>query len=41
MMATIDKFTTKDSMIRLWRNECMRVFSDRLINEKDKGLVND
>ena len=40
-LATIDKFSTKESLIRLWRNECMRVFSDRLINEKDKALVND
>lgn len=38
---TIDKFSTKDQVIRVWRNECMRVFSDRLINDKDKSLVND
>ena len=40
-LATIDKFTTKEQFIRLWRNECMRVFTDRLINDKDKNLVND
>lgn len=38
---TIDKFMTKDSLIRLWRNECMRVFSDRLVNETDRNLVSD
>ena len=27
--------------MRIWRNECMRVFSDRLVNEVDRGLVND
>lgn len=40
-LATIDKFTTKEHFIRLWRNECMRVFTDRLINDKDKSVVND
>lgn len=26
-------------MVRVWRNECLRVFHDRLINEADKALV--
>lgn len=26
-------------MARLWRNECMRVFYDRLIDDKDRELV--
>lgn len=26
-------------MVRVWRNECLRVFHDRLINEDDKELV--
>ena len=26
-------------MVRVWRNECLRVFHDRLINEVDKQLV--
>jgi|LakMenEpi03Aug12_release.lakeMendotaPanAssembly.Ray.scaffolds.fasta_scaffold3803655_1 hypothetical protein len=25
-------------LVRLWVHESMRVFSDRLINEEDKGL---
>ena len=40
-LMTIDKITNKDQFVRLWRNECMRVFSDRLINEADRSLVND
>lgn len=40
-LMTLDKFQTKESLIRLWRNECMRVFSDRLVNEIDRSLVND
>jgi hypothetical protein len=26
-------------MIRLWRNECLRVFCDRLINEEDQNTI--
>lgn len=40
-LSTLDKFQTKESIIRLWRNECMRVFSDRLVNDIDRALVND
>jgi dynein heavy chain len=40
-LITLDKFSTKEQLIRVWRNECMRVFSDRLVNETDKTLVND
>lgn len=39
-MSTPDKIKTKGKLIRLWRNECMRVFGDRLINETDRTLVN-
>lgn len=38
-MSTVDKFKTKGQFIRLWRNECHRVFGDRLINEVDLNLV--
>lgn len=37
--STIDKFTSKESIIRLWRNEALRVFNDRLINEEDRTVV--
>jgi dynein heavy chain len=40
-MITLDKFTTKETVIRMWRNESMRVFADRLINDTDKNLVCD
>lgn len=37
--STIDKFATKESIVRLWRNEALRVFNDRLINEEDRVVV--
>ncbi len=40
-LCVMDKCTTKEHIVRHWRNECMRVFSDRLINETDRGLVGD
>jgi len=40
LLATTDKIKTKAKLIRLWRNECMRVFGDRLINDTDRTLVN-
>ncbi|XP_045152663.1 dynein axonemal heavy chain 10 [Echinops telfairi] len=33
------RFQTVPQMVRVWRNECLRVFHDRLINETDKQLV--
>jgi len=36
---TPDKFPDKASFIRLWRNENLRVFCDRLINSEDQELV--
>uniref|UniRef100_A0A8C5JYE8 Dynein, axonemal, heavy chain 10 n=1 Tax=Jaculus jaculus TaxID=51337 RepID=A0A8C5JYE8_JACJA len=35
------RFQTVAQMVRVWRNECLRVFHDRLINEIDKKLVQD
>ena len=32
-LATEDMFSTSDSLVRLWRNECTRVFGDRLFKE--------
>jgi len=34
-----ENFGTKASVVKLWRNEAMRVFCDRLINEEDRTLV--
>lgn len=34
-LSTVDKFKTKAQFVRLWRNECHRVFGDRLINSVD------
>jgi dynein heavy chain, axonemal len=35
---TPDKFTTKKHIVRLFVNECSRVFSDRLISEQDQTI---
>ena len=37
--STIDRFETQAKFVRLWRNECLRVFYDRLISAADKDLV--
>jgi dynein heavy chain len=37
--STADKFPTRESFMRLWRNECERVFMDRLISPEDRELV--
>lgn len=34
-----ERFTEPEQFLRVWRNECLRVFADRLTNEKDKNLV--
>ncbi|XP_069565682.1 dynein axonemal heavy chain 10 [Brachyistius frenatus] len=34
-----DRFLTATQFVRVWRNECLRIFHDRLINETDKALV--
>nr|XP_015221526.1 PREDICTED: dynein heavy chain 10, axonemal [Lepisosteus oculatus] len=34
-----ERFLTVPQFVRVWRNECLRVFHDRLINETDKVLV--
>jgi dynein heavy chain len=36
---TPDKFPEKANYIRLWRNECLRVFNDRLLNYEDQNLI--
>uniref|UniRef100_K7FM63 Dynein axonemal heavy chain 10 n=1 Tax=Pelodiscus sinensis TaxID=13735 RepID=K7FM63_PELSI len=39
VLTTPERFQTVTQMVRVWRNECLRVFHDRLINEVDKILV--
>ncbi|XP_014779882.1 dynein axonemal heavy chain 10 isoform X2 [Octopus bimaculoides] len=34
-----ERFSETQQFLRVWRNECLRVFADRLTNEKDKSLV--
>lgn len=41
MLSTTDQINSKAALIRLWRNESLRVFSDRLINDIDRTLVGD
>lgn len=37
--STIDKVKRVGQMIRLWRNECLRIFYDRLIDDGDRKIV--
>ncbi|KAB1255183.1 Dynein heavy chain 10; axonemal [Camelus dromedarius] len=39
LLTNPERFQTVTQMVRVWRNECLRVFHDRLINETDKQLV--
>lgn len=36
LLSTVDKFPDGATFVRLWRNECLRIFHDRLISEEDK-----
>ncbi|KAM6931388.1 dynein axonemal heavy chain 10 [Xenentodon cancila] len=38
-LTTPERFTTVTQFVRVWRNECLRIFHDRLIDEDDKALV--
>ena len=38
-MTTPDRFDTPGIYVRVWRNECNRVFYDRLTNDKDRTIV--
>ncbi|CAL8251349.1 unnamed protein product [Boreogadus saida] len=38
-LTNAERILTVTQFVRVWRNECLRVFHDRLINEKDKSLV--
>jgi len=39
LLSTPDHYQSSGSMVRLWRNECMRVFYDRLNDEPDRKVV--
>lgn len=39
-LTTPDRFSKVENFIRVWRNECLRVIGDRLINDTDKEIVN-
>ncbi|GAB1598225.1 dynein axonemal heavy chain 10 isoform X2 [Argonauta hians] len=34
-----ERFSTTEQFLRVWRNECLRVFCDRLITMEDKSLI--
>jgi dynein heavy chain len=38
-LATPDHFQTIGGVVRLWHNECSRIFCDRLIAEEDRDLL--
>ncbi|KAH3745451.1 dynein heavy chain 10, axonemal [Pelomyxa schiedti] len=38
-LSKCDKVDTVGQMIRLWRNECLRVFCDRMVSSTDTNLV--
>ena len=38
-LATEDEFTTSEQVVRLYRNECLRIFCDRLTSDADLALV--
>eukprot|EP00958_Prasinococcus_capsulatus_P027403 scaffold5502_cov390-Prasinococcus_capsulatus_cf.AAC.6 len=37
--AKVESFDTVAKFVRLWRNECLRIFHDRLISDEDKLMV--
>nr|DBA23158.1 TPA: hypothetical protein GDO54_014099 [Pyxicephalus adspersus] len=39
VLTTPERLQTVSQMVRVWRNEALRVFHDRLINEDDKRVV--
>lgn len=36
-----ERYEEMGSFVRVWRNECLRVFYDRLTNDKDRSLVSE
>lgn len=39
LLSSVDCFKTPKDLIRLWRNECLRILHDRLISVEDKMEV--
>lgn len=39
-LSTPERFDNPGQFVRLWKNECLRVFYDRLISSSDKEIVN-
>ena len=39
LLSTVDKVDTSAKFVRLWRNEMLRVFHDRLISDEDRDVV--
>ena len=38
-ITTASRFEKKEEFVRVWRNECLRVFHDRAINKVDKDFI--
>ncbi|MCO5597847.1 hypothetical protein L7F22_051931 [Adiantum nelumboides] len=38
-LSTTDTVKTSSQLLRLWRNECLRIFHDRLVSQADKEIV--
>jgi dynein heavy chain len=38
-LTVTDRFETPEKFVRVWRNECCRIFYDRLINDKDREII--
>ena len=36
LLSTPERCATPGALARLWRNECLRIFHDRMISEEDK-----
>lgn len=41
MLTTPDRFQTAGQLARVWRNECLRVLYDRLIDAQDRKFIDE
>jgi dynein heavy chain len=39
LLSVPERYNSSQQLVRLWRNECLRVFHDRLISDEDKQIV--